>query len=60
MDDDTFVSSDLLACGYVLPPNPEAVLDIDYGLLEKTLRARIVPDADAATGEQPNPLVLAD
>jgi hypothetical protein len=60
MDDDAFVPADLIACGYVLPPNAEAVLDIDYRLLERTLRAPVATGDDAATGEAPDSAVLAD
>ena len=60
MDDDAFVPADLIACGYVLPPNAEAVLDIDYRLLEKTLRAPQATAADAATGAAPDAVILAD
>ena len=54
MDDDVFGSIDPVACGYALPPDPCAVLDIDYRRLETALRSRIETDADPTNGEQPD------
>ena len=60
MDDDAFVPAELIACGYVLPPDAEAVLDIDYRLLATTLHAPDATAADPAFSVAPDAVILAD
>jgi hypothetical protein len=48
---------DLTACGYLLPPDPIAVLDINYPLLTETLR---MDGLDQDSGTSTESRVLAD
>ena len=55
MSERDVLATELMACGYVLPGDPAAVLDINYQLLEETLTVRATAPAD-----EPEPPMMAD